>query len=1107
MTRLLKYINITIVSVFLNFILSGCRDDFSFTNRGEVISGKEATVSMTLTVPAMEIYTRDAGTNPDSQEASSIANGWVGIFRVENGQKIGQKTFSSSISNPHDKYGEIKFENIKTISGKAYIVAVGNPKGNMGTLDGETRKDLLDLLQNDVNSWEDYQKVARVLLNPTNLFRNGTSNFVMSGSFSSQSNNNDAGNTIYDAEEVIINPGSNDLRNSGSIHLRKTDSYNLFNVKADNNITVTPISWSVYNIPGLCYLYDQEEERNASDDYFHLTQSFSGYNDISYHNSETYESQWFEKGSNNNYSFDFYLLENRHTGIINASNHDDAEDFNLREAEYKIDGENNFSTNKDNIKGTTNTGWYSSLVSEPGTDIPARPSNNINLRNNNASYVVVRLNLSYYYRETDPYCKPVNPQNYPNNNLVFRNADVKYTVHLGYCKGAGLDKVNDFNNFRNCKYTYTLNINGVDNVRLEAMNSEEPQPSVEGIVTDQGGQVIKLDSHYGVVNIKLTDNERKNLIWMLQTPYGENDVVTIIGGNLGENTSVPRTVLDATQQEIKDALPDNQFYNWVQIVPTTGKDVIAPDRGDKRVKSSSSIMYLDDLTKVNGEGNNDEKWYTFYIDEYVYNHKYDSGTPSRTKTEITYKNWGDYVNIGDRKLWIIIGDENMGSFVSNDTESIYNKAKYMISQESIQTYYSPNRIPETCIGLESLNESYISKEDNYWWIDWKVDNTGFSNDNTNGWLNQWTYFQNSQQWSSIYEGNGFRRGLRDKENGIGNPDMFYIPNHTNKYMAACMARNRDLDGDGVIDENEVRWYLPTAETYTRIMLGSAALRDPLFSVKGINKNDDKYANFAGEGAPYTHYVSSDKSMLWAEELAATGSYNVDRAGNLRCIRNLGVVNGKTPEEGIQQAYVHKPEEKAVEMYYYRGSSLRSYNPYPIGPNTLVDDDVYASRKFQYSKDYCKKGTNDWWWGIIGGNLSSDYYDIKNQDLALLNEYNEIPQVNFRNLNVVLEDKLWTKSLQSNSICKYYYEEEGMSDVGSWRVPNITELSIMFFLNILDSDPIDRNNEMIKPSYLSSTYEYFINRNNLYMGINKSDIVSARVLDARVRCVKDIETDY
>lgn len=88
---------------------------------------------------------------------------------------------------------------------------------------------------------------------------------------------------------------------------------------------------------------------------------------------------------------------------------------------------------------------------------------------------------------------------------------------------------------------------------------------------------------------------------------------------------------------------------------------------------------------------------------------------------------------------------------------------------------------------------------------------------------------------------------------------------------ACLLRNRDLNGDNVIQSNEIRWYLAAIDQLTDIYLGEYAL-DEASRLYPQNATDRP-----GGNSVYWHYTSSsangsDPWILWAEEGASRGSY-------------------------------------------------------------------------------------------------------------------------------------------------------------------------------------------------------------------------------------------
>lgn len=1136
----------------------GCRDDLNLNVDEEVVVGLPATINLKISVPEMSVRTREAGTSPD--EANEVNNLWIGIFDETTKKKVNEITLRTPQElEAHKVGGTINLE-VEALSGEVYIVGVANAKDkkyylpksnteNQGIDDGiaELVEDegLLTKLQDESLTWDDYKNIAAALLNPTYVSRQGGSSFVMSGSYSK------TGLTEHDriVEATPITPGEN----NGYIHLQRLDAYNLIKITPGPNIKIEPISWKVVNVPALSFLQEMEGYENAADHYYDLPESFYEEGRKAYNESDEYGIQQFNitRGDNNiveSCSFDFYLCENKHQGRIKKDNFPDLPDaakacYNYREREFKDRDTSTDENIKDNV---TNTGWYQSLVETTGNTTPAIPTlknegdGDFDAWNNNATYIELRLTVEYSYNsEDDP--GATTPVVEGSEGSYKRMADVTYIIHLGYCEdkdeegNVTMGTVNDFSCFRNTQYEYNIKINVVNNVVVEARSSkadDDPQPGVEGLVTDMTeNPPINLDSHYHVVNIQMSDDEREQMVWMIQTPYGNNQVLSILGGHT-ENISFTGVLIDG--KKVKD---DNQFYNWIQILPTSGENVIAEYPGDRRLKnrtdlpenyrnsikdlSNGGVWYLNEFCDPNtyrhsdykvGDPRDTKRWYTVFIDEYVYEYLYNPSADANNQFTLAGKlydqnaandpngnyNWKNYVNIDNRKLWIIAGVfDDTG--VSPDRESFYAQAKYFITQESIQSYYSSSRTVSG-IGIESTNESLKTIEDptsqnsvaSVWG---RADYANYGDyiletfSPTDGLYNMYL-FANNKNWDNQYINlsNQFR---------TNNGTTYYIPDHKNNYMAACVSRNRDLNGNGKIDVNEIRWYLPTDATYTRIILGAPSLRSPLFNARDYQPN----AIGAGNGTAYSHYAASNGRMTWAEELAATGGINPDWGvypGNFRCVRNIGLPTTETPvlnptEEGSyqppQQAY--KREGNIITLEYYKSTALRSFTSDAIGPHSIADYQAYGSRKFQIANTYCQ----------VGVNLSNDYTSQAANLQVLVN--NEVPFEYTADNTTALGNKRWTISLRNNSVCKFYHEDTSpeMKDLGTWRVPNITELGIMFLM-----DDVFPDNE--SKSYVSSSYEYFNTRRNYYMGVSQGlNNITANFGNARVRCVKDIEASY
>ena len=94
------------------------------------------------------------------------------------------------------------------------------------------------------------------------------------------------------------------------------------------------------------------------------------------------------------------------------------------------------------------------------------------------------------------------------------------------------------------------------------------------------------------------------------------------------------------------------------------------------------------------------------------------------------------------------------------------------------------------------------------------------------------------------------------------PDA-YVENNA---AYACLSRNRDLNGNGYIDDNEVRWYLASLNEYIRIGIGSGVLSNSaqLYMGDKMAMEHDKYPDsYLGDGALYFTSTSSNRRVFLA----------------------------------------------------------------------------------------------------------------------------------------------------------------------------------------------------------------------------------------------------
>lgn len=597
------------------------------------------------------------------------------------------------------------------------------------------------------------------------------------------------------------------------------------------------------------------------------------------------------------------------------------------------------------------------------------------------------------------------------NDDGIRVADVTYVVHLGYVNNDPAD----FKNERNKKYTYNITINNVDDIVAEVIEEGNPEktPGAEGDVVDSQTTVFNIDAHYGYLILGFKYAEVKDgFQFYVKTPFGE------------------------TNNEDRSA--EGHDCKWLRFARCDNQETLAnyPKNGEKLIdlfglKADIEKQYNSDRNK------NTTYYYTVFVDEYFY-----ETNPLETSSDTNWgdKNWEQFVNKDDRYALLIFNPRK-----SPDGESSYASAKYMITQKSIQTYYSTEKFNsnKTALGIEHLDETGVP-------AGWNKGSYGPNQDN--GYLN--TYFAVYDSSINGYEGYG-------NETTPNGNNTFTINSNANA-IQACMARNRDENNDGKISGSEVKWFLPAINQLVGIFLGAESLPSPLFS------DGDKKPNKNGDVTDGTyHYMSSDKKRLWSEEGASFGDADVNYATapkKLRCVRTLGIssknqsTNTSQMEKGIY-AY----NNNKFQMDYLDNQSIRT--------SFIKNGELDLHHNFSpYNRPYSK-------------------FQVATKSMAT--------SIGGYTWKTVSWSTLVSKDYLNRSVCANYYENS-KTEIGSWRTPNQREFMIIYLENpSYLKNPYNRYGAYARTSWKFDTNDHF--------AIDLDQMRKTKeAYGTFVRCVRDIE---
>lgn len=991
---------IHILHTFVGFLLfamwagtvTSCSDDELVQGSYQIKDGIPVTASLKFGVLESEIMTRTAATDEVENSVTDLfviafnASGRISSYRIENGENVLGGIYYGTDQMAGGQSGTIS--NFTMYSGaNQTIYAIAN-------IDSE----YTDLSQEDLSAFngseDEFLDWACTLSEHYSTWVD-RGIFIMSGELE---------DVAIDENGTILNPSD------AEIPLSRLEARITFKIKIDNSqhadLRFTPLYYRVHQISQGSYLFPKtkgDDEENLWD-----------YTQPGYQSMSVSEAKNFDATDDKSLAgfLEFYIWENRQVPLkrISAS----SEDAEMKQdiEETKIEETNNLYA----LREKRDKGDAVSDVNKPGQEYEA---DDFRYANAHSTYVELIGNL--FYTE--------------NGEEV--SADVTYYVHLGSTGNQFTnewyndeDLVNNYDTKRNTHYIYNITLAGVESIRVEVFEEEgnkEMRPGFEGDVTVT--QVNKtFDAHYGRTSFTLNKADILNgLSWSINTPFQNgtkefNAESFKIGDRIGTEDELKSVAALQTTIELND-------YRWMQFVINSeaiksdgspvGNDEYAKYPGYKAYSETdldamaspfgntgwhyegATAYYSKDVPMydinqllnhlyIEAKKEDDETTnsifdtegnvtITAFIDEYIY--IYDPTTTfyrlpvSTTEENLTL--WKKVVNGQNRTLSISYG---VNKVYSPDGNSSWQKASVTFTQMPIRTFYNPDMV-DTAWGTESIVEGKEGEDDSELlptfpapsklvqantlgnWGDNSYNNSSMDN----GRENTITIIpdEGNLQWSHVLNMETVNWGsLR-----TGYQNIWY----------ACLGRNRDLNGDDIVQEYEIRWYLASIDQLTDLWIGEEALPDmaKLYDVSKVTESNVPNRHVASSSVYDAAEINDENEvgnvwMIWAEEGASRGDVNRSYSSNdtgkkydYRCVRNLGIslANiGTTPQDYVvlSTGTYNGNREYRIDVSRLNVNTLRSASPnLLLGSHTERSNTNRPARQFAILLDNPIRIGNDW----------------------------------------------------------------------------------------------------------------------------------------------------
>lgn len=1090
--------------------LVGCMDDDLVKKNGDVVEGVPITVNLNISgkaVTDVTVETRASGSN-----YSWLSDVVICVFHGDGSFEQIVTNYGDNSSLTVDSYADSEIDSngnrrytvsFKSTSGIKKLIAVAN------VADGGYWEGLTTLLKDVYVNKKTFDEVKALIagLNKDILKQAASEDGVPPFSIASSSQMFMSGwnqNVEFKTDGSVTqgNYGSVIDNNVIAVQIYRSMANITFNIAAapeGARGTFIPTSYRVYNIPTKSYLMNDKQGDNV----FALTSAIPGM-DAKTGYIHTASSP-IGTAQGGNYSFNFYMPENvQNPGTIDT----DGEVFNdLYQQRDMWNSEENagaapekkdWKYAPDQSTFVVISGTYESKGTATGEDYIGNVEYTIHLGDfstatgslNNFS---VERNVSYTYNVQVLGVKNIvveattdNGEKQPGaEGSIYDRADTEYAYNLDAHYEQVFLEYNLSNIVTELKKQNPSNNGELDeaiaNQLVLVIQSEAMDHNSDGVVNKRGSlkpyeiyvnnsanpAQAKADILAGNMDGSSTPTKGFDYKWIEFWPQTGTDIAAYPG-------------MSSWAREDLDGMVNSDFYEG----DAQGHAEYLMDVYDVIVEMGKKVkeLYLstDNILTVNSDaypqaageimitknGNDYVARFTAFVNEYYYLRH------PLTGTKVSM--WSVMTNKIPREMIIA-----MSTKTSPDGNSSYSKIHSYISQLSMETFYSDRAEDSNlnAFGMETYNETpltyYFGKDEST--TNGLSDSDGRENQKVligASTTPQWSYYINSS-------GNGWTQSVGTDHSTHKLTDDAY---NLEVAYSACMSRNRDLNGNGKIDENEIRWYLASLNEYIRMGIGANAISSAakLFTGdKTAMKKGDYPSAYIKDGSLYYTSSSSGKRVYWAIEKGSYGAIDSDYDSSplpIRCIRVLPSPSGKEGQDissitGItSDATYEKLNDKGLTVLKFEGRLMSSlYRPTRV-PRSLDP----------HNED--KEGANSFYRGIF---VAGDYLKDSEDNI----------------LGYTLSEITGNGSTMNNPCLSY--EEGGYRN---WRVPNLVELSAMNAAGLLN-DCYDAeygraasctqfSNLDVRYGFARSTLIYCPGGNGNELGLH-----------FRIRCVRDVPAGY